>query len=580
MSNSLTMTPVLPALSVRSATVEVGRRVLLEQVSFDLPEGRLLAVVGPSGAGKTTLLRALSGRLKPSAGTVTVGGRPAAELRDTVGMVPQDDILHRQLTVGRALDYAARLRLPAGVDRASRISGALDQLGLAPVAGQRVSTLSGGQRKRVNVALELLTDPAVLFLDEPTSGLDPALDRDVMVHLRELTSTGRTVVVTTHNVLHLDVADYVLALAPGGRLAYFGPPDGLLDAFAATTYAQVFDRLGWWDITHTPTSGENVSGGTERRSREAPMTELFGELATGGPADGSASGASVAGVSGRPTPSGPAVVGGRPGWLRQVGVLAARAVRVVAADPALAAFLAALPVALALLAKAVPGADGLAAPTGTPTQEAQQLLVILIVGACFMGTASAVRELVGERRIYLREAHAGLRPSAYLASKLLVLAPITAAQSAAVVVLTLAGRQAPDKALLLGNGTLELAAVVFAVAYASACLGLLISALVSTEAQAMPVLVVAVMTQLVLCGGMFALTGRAGYEEAALLSPSRWAYAAAAGSVDLRSFMALPLDEPLWEHSRAAFVTAMAALAGAAAWLSGAAYLALARRAR
>ncbi len=216
-------------------------KTLLEGVGFSLEENSLLAVVGPSGAGKSTLLRALTGFRPADSGTVEYADRDLYadydELRQRIGLVPQDDILHPQLTVRRALAYAARLRFPSDVsvpEREARIDQVIGELGLGGQAEQRIDSLSGGQRKRTSVALELLTRPSLLFLDEPTSGLDPGLDKSVMHTLRGLADDGRTVVVVTHNVANLDVCDRLLLLAPGGTLAYFGPPREALQYFGVS----------------------------------------------------------------------------------------------------------------------------------------------------------------------------------------------------------------------------------------------------------------------------------------------------------------------------------------------------------
>ena len=191
-------------------------------MSFPVGEKCLLAVVGPSGAGKSTLLNALTGQRPADQGTVLYDGRDLyrdyAELRQRIGLVPQDDILHAQLTVRRALAYAAELRFPqdtAKAERQARVDEVIARTGPRQRADQPIHSLSGGQRKRVSVALELLTKPSLLFLDEPTSGLDPGMDRSVMHMLRGLADDGRTVIVVTHSVLSLDVCDRLLVLAPG-----------------------------------------------------------------------------------------------------------------------------------------------------------------------------------------------------------------------------------------------------------------------------------------------------------------------------------------------------------------------------
>lgn len=204
-------------------------RALLEQVSFSLPGSSLLAVVGPSGAGKSTLLATLTGAQAATDGHVLYNGRDLhsriEELRDRIGVVPQQDIVHGALTVRQALHAAAELRFPVDLDpaaKSTRVGEVIEELGLTAHADTRVSALSGGQRKRASVAMELLTKPSLLFLDEPTSGLDPGMDEQLMRTLRRLADSGRTVIVITHTTASLDLCDRLLFLAPGGRTAYFG----------------------------------------------------------------------------------------------------------------------------------------------------------------------------------------------------------------------------------------------------------------------------------------------------------------------------------------------------------------------
>ena len=163
-----------------------------------------------------------------------------------MGYVPQEDVLHRQLRVSTALEYAAKLRFPPDVpaaDRSLRVAEVLAELNLTERAGARIDRLSGGQRKRTSVAVELLTRPSLLFLDEPTSGLDPAIEATLMDQLRDLAHAGRTVIVVTHSIQTLDVADRVLLLAPGGRMAYFGPPSRIEGYFGQRAIGPGVDRV-------------------------------------------------------------------------------------------------------------------------------------------------------------------------------------------------------------------------------------------------------------------------------------------------------------------------------------------------
>ena len=225
-------------------------KVLLDNVSFPLGERCLLGVIGPSGAGKSTLLGALTGIKPATQGSVLYDSRDLythyAELRHRIGLVPQENILHTQLTARRALGYAAELRFPPDTsksERKRRIDEVLAELSLSKHAETRTDRLSGGQQKRVNVALELLTKPSLLFLDEPTSGLDPGLDKSVMEMMAGLAHDGRTVIVVTHSVANLDLCDRLLVLVPGGKAAFFGPPQDGLRHFAKPGWAEVFQSF-------------------------------------------------------------------------------------------------------------------------------------------------------------------------------------------------------------------------------------------------------------------------------------------------------------------------------------------------
>ncbi|MBO0774469.1 MAG: ATP-binding cassette domain-containing protein, partial [Actinobacteria bacterium] len=225
-------------------------KVLLDHVSFPLGERCLLAIIGPSGAGKSTLLGALTGMRPATGGSVLYDERDLyshyAELRHRIGLVPQENILHTQLTARRALRYAAELRFPPDTSKAERnrrVDEVLAELSLSQHAETRTDRLSGGQQKRVNVALELMTKPSLLFLDEPTSGLDPGLDKSVMEMMAGLAHDGRTVIVVTHSVANLDICDRLLVLVPGGKVAYFGPPADGLKHFGKPGWAEVFQAF-------------------------------------------------------------------------------------------------------------------------------------------------------------------------------------------------------------------------------------------------------------------------------------------------------------------------------------------------
>ncbi len=236
-------------LDASDVSVRAGGRDILADISLSVLPGEFIAVMGPSGSGKSTLLHALNGFRPASSGEVLVNGVELyahfERLRTCIGFVPQADIVHQSLTVRKVLGYAGLLRLPAETGEQAlgeRIDAVLGRLGLADRQQVRVSRLSGGQRKRVSLGVELLTSPPLLFLDEPTSGLDPALEEEMTVLFRELADEGRTVLATTHVTESLEYPD-LAALVHEGRLVYVGPPGEALGFFGAESYVGIFRAL-------------------------------------------------------------------------------------------------------------------------------------------------------------------------------------------------------------------------------------------------------------------------------------------------------------------------------------------------
>lgn len=224
--------------------------ILLNDISLTIPPRKFVALVGGSGAGKSTLMDALNGLRPAQEGVVSYNGvdyyKNLAAFSTQLGYVPQEDIVHRELTVERALYYAARLRLPSDMTNEQiqrRIDEVLEDVEVAERRKLLISSLSGGQRKRVSIALELLANPSVFFLDEPTSGLDPGLDRKMMALLRRLADRGRTIVLVTHATNNINACDYVCFLARGGHLAYFGPPNSAKEYFEKTDFAEIYSEL-------------------------------------------------------------------------------------------------------------------------------------------------------------------------------------------------------------------------------------------------------------------------------------------------------------------------------------------------
>ncbi|MFF3455846.1 FHA domain-containing protein [Streptomyces sp. NPDC002730] len=530
------------SFSARHLTVTVdGGKQILRDVSFGVPEKSLIGVIGPSGSGKSTLLKALTGYRPANQGDVLYDNRSLykqfAELRQRIGLVPQDDILHKELTVRKALKYAAKLRFPgdtAEAEREARIDEVLRELKLDIHKEKKVTSLSGGQRKRVSVALELLTKPSLIFLDEPTSGLDPGMDRDVMQLLRGLADDGRTVLVVTHSVAELALCDKLLVMAPGGSVAYFGPPEEALNFFGYTTWADVFsafenyrdyDWAGRWrGSQHYQMYAADIDAVAAQSVHMPPPQQMR-----------------------PPKPQ---------SWGSQLWTLIRRYSSVIASDKGFIGLMVILPAVLGLVSVVIPAKFGLAPPT-PPSKfngDAGTIMLILAVGMCFSGAANSVRELIKERVIYERERATGLARSAYLMSKVIVLGVITAIQGVIICGIGFATRDLPAEGLIMPPAV-EICLVVIALGFTSMMFGLVISSLVKTAEKTMPLLVMFAIVQVVFTGILFQVYGSPGLEQFAWLMPSRWAIAGAGATLDLSHLMPpwdpnKPTDlDPLWEHS-------------------------------
>src|SRR6266516_14264 len=250
--------------------------ILINDISIAIPPRTFVALVGGSGAGKSMLMDALNGLRPAQKGLVLYNGqdyyRHLAAFSTQLGYVPQDDIIHRELTVERALYYTAKMRLPVDFTEAQikqRIDEVLEDVEMKYRRSLLVSKLSGGQRKRVSIALELLSNPSLFFLDEPTSGLYPGLDRKMMFLLRRLADKGHTIVLVTHATNNINACDYVCFLARGGRVAYFGPPNQAKVYFDKTDFAEIYSTL-------EPTKeNSNIPEEAEKRFNASPEFQNF-----------------------------------------------------------------------------------------------------------------------------------------------------------------------------------------------------------------------------------------------------------------------------------------------------------------
>ena len=470
-------------IEVKNLSISIGNTRILSHLDFTLPSKSLTAIIGPSGSGKSTLLKALTGRILPSEGSVMVSACDVVSdysvLRQKIGLVPQADIIHTQLTVEEALRFGAQLRLPSDstsqeIDQ--RVDEVIAQLALQERRQLRVSQLSGGQKKRVSIGLELLTKPEVLVLDEPTSGLDPGLDAHVMELLRQLADQGQTVVVVTHAVENLGVCDNLVVLATGGHLVHFGSPETVFASTGVSQWSDLFTQLSKYEAHYETTQEINIK-------KSVPARIEINANAR------------------------------RSSTLKNFSTLSHRYATVIKSDRGYLALLLLTPTIIGLICWLTASRWGYGIGqlleiglNYNPT--ARGTTLVLVLGSIFIGLSASVQEIVKEREIFLREKNVGVGVLPYFLSKSSVLGFIATLQTTIFVSIVLFNRPV---AINSPFGTKYFAVVVVictVLCLSSIFLGLLISSAISTPDQAMPLLVGIVMIQIVLSGALPISTGR------------------------------------------------------------------------
>jgi ABC-type multidrug transport system ATPase subunit len=482
-----------------------GDLTVLDAVTFTVAPGELVAVVGPSGAGKTMLLETIAGVAPTSAGSVSFDGidlhANLRKFRGVIGYVPQDDIIHTDLPLRHTLRYAARLRLPSSTAAAEvdkTVTTSIETVGLTEQADVRVGALSGGQRKRASVAVELLTEPRVLFLDEPTSGLDPATSAELIAHLREFADRSATVVFTTHSVADLALCDRVVFLARGGRVGFVGTVDEAVEHFEVGSVPELYRRLD--------------EAKTNAYAAGTTTTRL-------------------------PTDSGSPDAWKRPAAnaFTQWRVLTQRTLETFVRNPLTLAILLASPVLVVAMFAVLfrPGAFDFR----NPSPSSMVMIGFWIVfAAFFFGLTYGLLQICTERTIVRREQLVGLRLGAYVASKVTVLVPFLLVVIVAMLsVLRMLDRLPARPLATYASMTVGL----LLCAVAALGLGLLTSASVGNVAQATLALPMLCFPAVLFAGAILPvhLMAKAGAALSTVM-PSRWAFEAIGRDLGARRVLA------------------------------------------
>ncbi len=462
-------------LTASGITKSYGEKTVLHEVSFAILPKEFVGLMGPSGCGKSTLMDALNGLRPATRGAVLVNELDLYTsfdaVRRSIGYVPQRDILHDALTVERTLHYAAQLRLPEDTpaeDAGRTIDEVVQAVGLAEHRETSFRQLSGGQRKRLSLAIELLTKPTFLFLDEPTSPLDPETSENLMVLFRQLADEGRIVVMVTHKFEKFDEMHQILLLTKGGHLAYFGPPRDALKYFGCQEPGELYRKVN-------ARSPREVSRAFQE-SRDF-QTHVAARVAES--ADAASAARDFGAAADTPGPA-------RSSGFRQWTILTRRYLEIKLKDGLNTLLLVGQAPAIAFI---------LALIVGDTVNDAKTLFIGAVIAVWFGGN-SAIREIVAELPIYSRERLVNLKIPPYLGSKFAVLGGIAFVQC-----LLFVGTLAAMGRVPAGDAA-AVAVTLCLTAFGGVGLGMLSSAVVNSTEKAMSVLPLILIPQLLLSGFM------------------------------------------------------------------------------
>ncbi len=486
----------------QNLSYSVPEKTLIDDISLCFEPGQFIGLVGPSGCGKTTLMMMLNGYYAPSRGRVLLNNisihkNPEA-LKGQIGYVPQDDIIHRELTVEESLRYTSQLRLGNSLsvqEREAQIERIIQRLNLQKsrhvmIGSAERKGISGGQRKRVNMAQELITEPLLYFLDEPTSGLDPRTDREVMNLLKGIADSGHIVVLTTHKIdsLNFSIFTHVIVIGEGGKLAFYGKADEAAAYFKVRAPEDIFEVL--------------ERRGSDELKRDYLRSKYFKDMV-------------ARGMDKIPTEQVLQKSRFTVSPWQQYLVLVERAFRIKARD--------AMSTLILLLQAPIIGLFIILVFNQNHTvQYLLAMLFMTLIAAIWLGCSNSAREIVCEQTIFQRENKAALGIGAYLASKVTVLGILCAVQCLILSVFAHISFSGSD---LLGIGLVPLYLVLFLTSFTSMLMGLMISALSKNGESAMAIVPITLIPQMVL-GGLIVYFKDLGSFGQVLAAPilSRWSY--------------------------------------------------------
>lgn len=490
-----------------------GKKTILDKVSLSIEPNEFVAIIGGSGAGKTTLMTAMSGFDSKVTGRVYCNGTNLREnfqtLKNIIGFVPQQDIIYENITLKKMLYYTAKMKMPEDTSTAeidARIEEVLGMVELSEHKDTYIRRLSGGQKKRASIAVELLANPGLFFLDEPTSGLDPGTEEHLMRTLSKLSKEQeKTIIMVTHTINNLDLCDKVIIMGYGGRLCYCGSPAGIKDFFQTDDLVKVYDI-----ITADPK-------GWESRFKMSGINQVSEHAAES---------------------NGEAIKPRKVNGFTQLGILVRRYTTLIMNDMQRLALIFGQPLIIGLLLTLVAGPDIYQKFT-----ETQSILFTLMSGGIWMGLLNTIQEVNKERVILKREYMGNLKLPVYMLSKYIVQGVISLVQAVILVVTFVLVKGTPScKGVIISNATIEIIVLIFLTIYASAGMGLLLSSITKSADRAMSIAPFVLIIQLIFSGILFELTGAT--DKISYVTFSRWAMESIGSTCDLNE-----LEPPGQEES-------------------------------
>lgn len=457
---------------VKKVRVKFKTQEIASHTSMTIKPSEFVAFVGGSGAGKSTFMKCISGVDRPTSGRVLINGENLYdnydELKYNIGYVPQEDIVYSNLTLHDTLQYAAKLRMPDNTtikERNIRIKEVLDIVQLTELENSYIRQLSGGQRKRASIAVELIADPNLFFLDEPTSGLDPGTERSIMLTLRKMAEMGKTVILVTHNTLNLHLCDKVAFFGKGGKLCFFGRPKQALEFFGVSDFVDIYTLLNkdvepWYNKFKNIEQTVNIEEAGEERTKINKKNKSF---------------------------------------FRQLMILISRYIKLITNDfQQLFLLIAQAPVVAILLAM-VASED-----IYTSYDDTKAIIFSIGCASIWLGLLNSVQEICKEKVILQKEHMADLKLSSYLLSKFIVQGIIAFIQATLLVGIFQKIVGSSENSILI-NGYWDIQFVSFLSILAAASTGLFISAVVKNSNIAMSVIPLILVPQLLYSGMLFKL---------------------------------------------------------------------------